>query len=239
MPFAPKGLRLELDRGGLITGGGWVGFKVRDEAVQHRRHLDWTIESELSRVSIRGRVLSRVDIKRQRIGSIEARNIKSLLHRVSGNPAYYRVDIRFLRLGTDHLLGEYSAYARVMRPEVDLRVTVENPSVLPGSLVTARLINLGTVVFRALSFEYGFEVQRFTGQAWTLVPENPPRKREGRELKMIQRLRPGRELRGCLRYRVPGDQAPGLFRFISLGLEREPLLVAQFEVRAALRRRYS
>jgi hypothetical protein len=232
MPFAPEGLRLEVDRAGLIADGGWVGFGLRDEAIQHRRQLDWIVESELSRVSSRGRVLSSVDVKRQRIGSIEASKIKSLLHRVSGNPAYYRVDIRFFRLGTGRLLGEYSAYARVMRPRVDLRVAVDNPSVVPGSLVTARLINLGTVAFRAPTFTYGFVVQRFTGEIWTLVPENPPRERGEKVRKVIQRLEPGMELRDCLRYLVPVDQAPGQFRFISFGQEQKPLVAAQFEVRA-------
>jgi len=231
MPFAPKGLRLEVDRGGLVAGEGWVGFGLRDEAIQHRRQLDWIVESELSRVSSRGRVLSSVDVKRQRIGSIEASNIKSFLHHVSG-PAYYRVDIRFFRLGTGRLLGEYSTYARVMRPRINLRVAVDNPSVLPGSLVTARLINLGTVAFRAPTFVYGFVVQRFTGETWTLVPENPPRERGEKVRKVIQRLGPGMELRDCLRYLVPVGQVPGQFRFISFGLEREPLVAAQFEVRA-------
>jgi hypothetical protein len=175
MPFAPQGLRLEVDRAGLITDGGWVGFGLRDEAIQQRRQLNWIVESELSRVSSRGRVLSSVDVRRQRIGLIEASDIKSFLHRVSGNPAYYRADIRFFRLGTGRLLGEYSAYARVMRPRVDLRVAVDNPSVVPGSLVTARLTNLGTVAFRAPTFAYGVLVQRFTGETWTVVPENPPR----------------------------------------------------------------
>ena len=211
-----------------------MGFGFRDEAVQHRRQLDWIVESELSKVSSRGRVLSSVDVKRRRIGSIEAGNIKSFLHRVSGNPAYYRVDIRFFRLGTGRLLGEYSTYARVMKPRVNLRVAVDNPSVLPGTLVTARLINLGTVAFSSPSFEYGFVVERFTGETWMHVPANPPRERGGKERKLLrrQRLGPGMELRGCLRYLVPEDQAPGLFRFISFGVEGEPLVAAQFEVRA-------
>ncbi len=232
MPFAPEGLRLEVDRAGLVTDGGWVGFGLRDEAIQHRRQLDWIVESELSRVSSRGRVLASVDVERQRIGSIETSNIKSFLHRVSGNPAYYRVDIRFLRLGTGRLLGEYSTYARVMKPRVDLRVAVDNPSVVPGSLVTARLINLGTVAFRAPTFAYGFVVQRFTGETWTLVPANPQRERGGKVRRVIQRLGAGMELRDCLRYLVPVDQVPGQFRFISFGLGGKPLVAAQFEVRS-------
>jgi hypothetical protein len=237
LPFGPKGLRLEaVDEGPaagvLIVGNGWLGFDLGDEAIQQVRHLNWTVETELVRVNRKGKTVSSLGIKRRRLGTIRGSNIAGFLYRISGNPGFYRVDIRFYVRGTGNLLGEYSRYARVMKPRSDLRVRTEDWSVAPGEMASARLINHGTVRVESGPYTYGFSVQAFTGERWITVPENPPRGRMLRIPESKQILLPGMQVQGCLRYLVPSDQAPGLFRFASLGVNGQPLLAAEFEVAA-------
>lgn len=230
LPFAPRGMNLKARGIGLIVGGGLVGFALSDDAIEQIRHLDWIVETELARVDRRGEVVSRLGAKRRVLGSIEGNSIEDILHRVSGKPAFYRLDISFFRRGTHQLLGKYSTYSRVMRPRVDFRVVIETPTVVPGELATAKLINLGNVPIEGYSYDFGFNVQAFTGARWVYVPENPPR---GHTRKRVQILPAGTENRGCLRYLVPTGQAPGLFRFVAQGAQGEVLLAAEFEVGAA------
>lgn len=229
LPFAPRGMNLDTRGAGLIVGGGWVGFGLNDDAIEQIRHLNWVVETELARVDRRGEVVSRLGVKRRMLGSIEGNSIEDLLHRVSGNPAFYRLDISFFRSGTHQLLGKYSTYSRVMRPKVDFRVVIETPTVVPGELATAKLINLGNMPIEGGSYDFGFNVQAFTGARWIYVPGNPPR---GHTRKRMQILPPGTENRGCLRYLVPPGQAPGLFRFTAQATKRDDSegLVAEFEV---------
>ncbi len=231
IPFAPSGMSLEINGAGLVVGGGEVGFTLADEAIQPPRRLDWIVETKLLRTDARGKVISSASVKRRRIGWVQGDATRNLLHEVPRSPAYYRLEIRFIRRGTDHILGRYGTYVRVMKPRVDLRVIIETPSVLPGELATARLVNLGTVPLITPSYDFGFGVQTFTSEKWIRVPDNPQRlvpKRMG-----PWTLPAGMETRGCLRYLVPTDQPPGLFRFAALGPSGEDLLTAEFEVRAA------
>jgi hypothetical protein len=232
MPFAPRGMTLVKKGDGLVVNRGWVGFSIRDGAVQQLRHLNWVIETELSRVNSRGRVVDSRGVKRRQIGSIEGNQIRDLLYWLSGEPAFYRVDIRFFRKCTSRLLGEYSSYARVMKSRVDLRVVVDTLSVFPGEFATARLVNLGTVAIRSNSISYGFGVEAFTGETWIPMPDNLSRRSEGPRIKVKQVLPAGMELRNCLRYLVPEDQMPGLFRFASSGAWRGKVLAGGFEVKA-------
>lgn len=237
LPFAPKGMNLETKGSGLIVGGGLVGFGFRDEAVQQVRHLNWIVETRLMKVDGSGDVTSRLGVRRRKVGSIEGDSIGGFRLRVSGVPAFYRVDISFFRSGTHDLLGEYSTYARVVRPKADLRVVVETPSVLPGDLVTAKLVNMGTLPVRSEPYDYGFDVEALSGENWSSVPENPRRGRVPRGRltpRPTQFLGAGMQVRGCLRYLVPTNQVPGIFRFIAYGVPRQAsaVLAAGFEVRA-------
>lgn len=226
LPFAPKRINLETRGNGLIAGGGLLGFSLNDQAIQQVRHLDWIVETGLARVDGRGEIVSRWGIKRRTLGTIRGSNIKDFLRRIPADPAFYRMDIRFLRRGSHRLLGAYSTYARVMRPRTELRVVIETPTVGPGEFASAKLMNLSTVPIESPAYDYGFNVQAFTGQEWIPRPQNPSR---GRVPKRMQILPAGMENRGCLRYLVPADQAPGLFRFSAEGAQDE-LLAAEFEV---------
>jgi hypothetical protein len=235
LPFGPKGMRLGvtgagLTKGGLIVGDDWIGFSLGDEAIQQVRRLDWLVETELVRVNRKGETVASVATKRRKLGVIQGSRIDDFVYRVSGNPSFYRVDIRFYARSTGRLLGEYSTYARVMKPRLDLRVRTEDWSVEPGEMASARLINHGTVQIEAVAYDYGFIVQAFTGDRWITIPDNPPL---GRVPKRMQILPAGTQVRECIHHLVPSTQAPGLFRFASFGADGELLLAAEFEVVAA------
>jgi hypothetical protein len=230
MPFAPVGLRLMTGLSPLVVGGGWIGFGFSDSAIQQVRHLDWLVETRLSRVNRRGEIVSMLGVKRRRIGSIEGNRIKPFDHRVSGRPAFYRVDISFARLGTGEILGEYSDYSRVVRPRVDLRVEIEREVVEPGEIASAILVNEGTVTIEASSYDYGFVVQAFDGGKWVAVADTShPRLVPMR----MQILSAGGQVKNCLRYLVPLDQPPGLYRFAG-PTPAGSVITAEFEVKARL-----
>jgi hypothetical protein len=230
LPFAPEGLRFEASGESLVAGSGQLGFSLRNGA-SHLRHLNWTVETKLARVNAKGEIVSSLGAKRRNLRSIEVGHVDEFLRWVSGKPAFYRVDIAFFRRGTQEPLGEYSAYGRVVRPKIDLRLIVETPNVSPGELATAKLVNLGTLPFVTSSYEYGVGMQAFTGEKWIRVPDSPPR-RSPKSLRPTT-LPAGMENRGCLRYLVPSDQPPGLFRFITYQAPGEDsVLSAQFEVRS-------
>lgn len=220
LPFGPAGMNLRSGNQ-LVVGSGSAGYWFSDEAFEQQRNLQWRVEVSLSTVDRSGRIRSKVAIQTRRLGIVEGNSIKGFWFDLPGSPAFYRVDLSIRKLKTNHLLGTFSEYVRVMRPRTDLQVKVDRPTVAPGQTARARIINLGTVRLEAASYVFGFKVRRFDGSRWVFVAESPPR---GPVPKRMQILPPGRENRGCLRYRVPDDALPGRYRF------QAGKLVSEFEV---------
>lgn len=221
LPFGPAGLKLSTESQ-LVVGSGSAGFSFSDEAIEQQRNLRWRVEASLFKVDRSGRIRSQVATQTRRLGVIEGSNIRGFLFDLSGSPAFYRVDLSIRMLKGNRLLGTFSEYVRVMQPRSDLRVEVDEPTVVArGQTAHARLINLGTVPVESASYVFGFKVRRFDGSRWMFVAENPPR---GPVPKRMQILPPGRENQGCLRYRVPDDAPAGRYRF------QAGKLVAEFEV---------
>jgi hypothetical protein len=232
LSFAPKSFHLDAIGKGMLVGSSQVGFRLHNRSTEARR-LNLVAESELVKVTARGRVITGLGIKRRSIGSIQGDRALSLSYRVPASPAYYRIDIRFFRKGMDQGFGRYSFYARVMKPSIDLRVRIVSSTVGPGEVARAIILNLGTVPLIARSYDYGFSVQRYAGEKWIFVPDNPRRlvpKRMG-----PWTLGAGMKNHGCLRYLVPADQASGLFRFVFSGSEAaRGILAAEFHVASVL-----
>lgn len=213
--FAPKGLALEARGGRLVVGSGWVGFGLNDEAVGQIRHLDWDVSTRLVKVDPRGAVVADLGSKRRRIGSIGGNKIKDFLFRVTGEPAYYRVDISFRRSGSGRILGEFSNYVRLVRPSFDTRLLMLGSVARQGEVLSIRLANFGTETVSSLSHDWRFAVHFFNGQNWVAAPSNPPPEKHNL---LIQKLGPGR-MEECVSFRVPDDEEPGRYRF-SMTVER-------------------
>jgi hypothetical protein len=221
LPFGPAGLKLS-SGSQLVVGTGSAGFSFSDEAIEQQRNLQWRVEASLFRVDRSGRIRSTVAMQTRRLGVVEGNGIKGFLFDIPGSPAFYRVDLSIRTLEGNRILGTFSEYVRVMRKRSNLRVVVDEPTVVArGQTAHARLINLGTVPLESASYVFGFKIRRFDGSSWVFVAENPPR---GPVPKRMQILPPGRENLGCLRYRVPDDAPAGKYRF------QAGKLVAEFEV---------
>jgi hypothetical protein len=233
LPFAPKGLTLEVRGGRLRVGGGWVGFGISDEAIEQIRRLNWDVSARLFEVNSKGAVVNELGSKRRRIGTIEGGRIEDLLFQLSAEPAYYRVDISFQRIGSDRVLGEFSNYVRVVRPWFDARLLTLGSVARQGGLMSVRLANFGTETIASLSHDWRFAVQYFNGQNWVAAPSNPPPERHKA---IISKLPAGR-MDQCVHLRVPAGEVPGLYRFsmvVDRSLQRTEdravQLTAEFEV---------
>lgn len=230
LPLPLNGLRLQTVGNDLIVENSELGFTLRNTLSRTLHRSKWIVESELVKVSARGRAIRSLGVKRRGIGIVQSGAEINLMHQVSETPAYYRADIRLFRKGTDSIFDRYSFYARVMKPRVDLRLRIDKFTVAPGEFAKANFLNLGTVSLLTSSYDYGFRAQVFTGEKWISVRPNPPR-RVPKPLREWA-LAPGIENRGCLRYLVPSDQAPGaFFRFVVSGTVTEAeRLTAEFLV---------
>lgn len=235
LPFAPAGLRLHAVGSDVVVDASQVGFKLSNSLLGPVQQLDWIVESQLVKTDDRGEDIRRLGSERRILGTLKKGAVINLLHPVSATPGYYRVDIRFVQKMTGRVLGQYGSYTRVMKPRVDLRVRIDTPSILPGEIARATLLNLGTVPLVTPSYDFGFSVQMLTGEKWSLVADNPQRRIPKRGGPWT--LPAGMENRGCLRYLVPSDQAPGLFRFVTFGVGADPQIgkiAAQFQVASGL-----
>jgi hypothetical protein len=231
IPFAPPLVKLAISGEKLIADDGLVGFSLNYQGDKPRR-LDWIVEIELLKVNRRGVVISSVDVKRWRVLSTPGYATRDLLHRVSGAPAFYRVDIRFIRKGIGRLLGAYSTYARLIKARAGMRMEIETPAVFAGEYARATLVNLGTVPIELSVLNHGFNVEVFSEGRWSRVPHNP-RILEPKLRRRARFLAVGAQ--SCLRYLVPDDQVPGLFRFTARGRYGEDwsdLVEAEFAVEA-------
>jgi hypothetical protein len=233
LSFGPKGLTLKKRGGRLVVGSGWVGFGFSDEAVGHMRRLGWDVSVRLFKVNSRGRPVARLGSKRRRIGFVDGNKIKDFLFRVSGEAAYYRVDISFQRIGSDRTLGVFSNYVRVVRPEFDSRLLLQQESTRGGSVLPVRLANYGTEPISSMAYDWQFKVQYFNGQEWVIAPSDPPVERHKL---LIRKLGPGM-MDKCIYFRVPSDETPGLYRFSMVvrrnrhsGLDRHVQLTTEFTV---------
>ncbi len=209
IPFAPARLNLEARGGTLVVDGGFVGFRFNDEAVGQVRHLNWDVSVRLVKVDARGEVVATIRSKRRRIGSVRGSAIKDLLIRVAGSPAYYRVDIVFRRIGSQHILGEFSNYVRVVRSHFDARLLISAPVANRGELISARLANFGTEKISSISPDWRFAVQRFDGEEWVSAASDPPPEKHK---PIVQKLLAG-QMDGCIGLRIPSFEEPGRYRF--------------------------
>jgi hypothetical protein len=209
IPFAPAGLNLETRGGPLVVDGGPVGFGFSDEAVGQIRHLNWDVSVELVKVNRRGESLATLGSRRKQIGSVRGNAIRDVLIGVAADPAYYRVDIAFRRIGSRHVLGQFSNYVRVVRSHFDARLLVSAPVVHRSGQIFARLANFGTETVSSASPDWRFSVQRFDDERWVTAASNPPPERHK---PIVQKLSAG-QMDECIDFQVPAFEQPGHYRF--------------------------
>jgi hypothetical protein len=224
LPFGPKGLLLRVIGNGLRVGPGPIGFVFTDEAVGRSRRLNWTITTELLRLSSPDQPIL-IETKKRHVSVSTASKINGQRFSVSGSPDFYMVRIEF----EDHAgrrLGIYSEYFRVVRPTFIARLGLNRARIEAGQTLFIRIENLGTEAILPAS---GFGVERYDGERWLDVGriQNP---------KLRPRLRevvPAGQVGQCVQYLVPDEPSAARYRItndiVRANGERR-MLRAEFEV---------
>lgn len=214
LSFGPQGLVLEA-KGGLVVGGGSVGFSLRNPSGRGTAHLTWKASTQLVKVDLKGAGLRRLASKQRRVRSVADSQAKRFLLEVPGRPAYYRVDISFRDDESNRILGRFSEYIRVVRPRFDARLLISKSVARPGDLLSIRLANHGTEGISSRSHNWRFQVERFDGEKWAVAPGNPPTEKH---ILLIRKLGAG-EMDKCISFRVSSTEPPGLYR-VSMYVDR-------------------
>jgi|SRR4249919_3453067 len=209
LQFAPPGLTLEARGGSIVVGQGSVGFGFSDDAVGRVRNLHWDVLMRLVKVDSHGEPLATVDSTRRQIRSVRGAQIKDFLLGVTGAPAFYRIDILFHRIGSRNLLGKFSNYVRVVRPQFDARLLVSAPVVHRDETISVRLANFGTEPISSISPDWRFAVEHLVGNEWVQAASDPPPQKQK---PIVQKLLAG-QMDDCVRLRIPSFEEPGRYRF--------------------------
>ena len=206
LPFAPRGVSLQRLGNGPNVGATTLGFALYDEAINWPRRLNWVIKATLVKVNTNGKVLKFVERKTERIGTskLEDEAITGQRFDVSGNPAYYRVNLDFENF-RGRKLGSYSEYFRVMKPRYRAVMTLSDEEVRPGQTIRARIENLGTELILA---EVNVAIERHDGTQWTRVATVY---RGGKALDASAYVFGG-ETGPCFTFGAPVDLGSGQFR---------------------------
>ena len=167
LPFAPPDIRfvfISLPPNGshLLAGDGSLGYII--QATDGTR-LNWTVSSQLVRVSANGDDRDIVDRASDNVEDVSSQGNVSLILKVPGDPGRYRYDMSIFLEGGD-LLGKFSRYVQVVRPTLVTRIGIATIALKPGSLLVSRIENLGSV---PIEHNGRYEIQRKVGPDWQSV----------------------------------------------------------------------
>jgi hypothetical protein len=208
LPFAPRGVLIRVLDDGLRVGPGAIGFALIDNAIDQDRLLNWRITARLVRVDGRGRSGGLLKTRVWSLGTVDLHGEYGRLRLpVSGQPAFYRMDVTF-RNNIGKNLGRYAAYFRVVKPNVDIELALSDRVLEQGQFPHARVENLGT---EPVAPDSRIFLEQFDGQRWHpvtsyLTPGLRP------SLRTV--LSAGQAAR-CVEIRVPNEQGAGLYRITS------------------------
>jgi hypothetical protein len=234
LPFAPRGVLIRVLDDGLRVGPGAIGFALIDNAIDQDRLLNWRITARLVRVDGRGRSGGLLKTRVWSLGTVDLHGEKGRLRLpVSGHPAFYRMDVIF-RNSTGKILGSYAAYFRVVKPNVDIKLALNDQVLEQGQVPNARVENLGT---ESVAPDSRISLEQFDGQGWHPITSYlTPGLRPG-----LRTVLPAGQAARCVEIRVPNEQGAGLYRITSkVALWRSPsrqvALSKIFRVKPAVRK---
>jgi len=165
LPFGPQGVTLSepLD---LREHGGFVGYAIR---VRRSREalLDWDLTATLTRIDPQGNTHGKARRSHAHLGSLAGK--RRIGFRISPAPALYKIELA-VNNASGKTLGEYGEYLRVVKPALDVRISLNATSLRSGETVAAQVENHGTGIV-ILSPRYSIEVH--DGSAWALAPISP------------------------------------------------------------------
>jgi hypothetical protein len=216
LPFAPKGILLRVLDDGLRVGPGAIGFALTGNAIDQDRLLNWRITARLVRVDRRGRPSGLLKTRAWGLGTIDLHDDARMLRMfVNGQPRFYRMNLSF-KNSTRKTLGRYSAYFRIVRPNVDVELAVSDQSVGQGQSLYARVENLGTESVVPDSRIY---LEQFDGNEWHSVTSYLTPGLRSR----LRAVLPAGQAARCVEIQIPSEQEGGLYRITSkVALWRSP-----------------
>lgn len=208
LPFGPRNLSVYMPEGtAVVLEGSAVGYWLASKNPYARvLRLNWDVRATLRAVDRRGRVKRLVDERQHRLRTVKgADDLKFLFP--AEHPGFYRVDIRFRRLGGARL-GVYRGYFRVLERSVDVRLLASGSVFHPGETVYARTENRGASRISAPVF---LEVERYEAGGWVAV-EQPLSPNSIRRPSWW--AEPG-EISPCHGFPISATTAPGTYRFVA------------------------
>lgn len=206
LPFAPRGVKMEVVGEGAWAGSHAIGFSLGPAQLESGSsfRLPWHAEAELTLVKRSGRPVRTLASRHwspRRYGSGAAPKLSFEV----GRPAFYKVDVTFSDTG-GHRLGGYAEYFRVLDRRVDVAVTLVRKLLHPGDIVESIVENRGTTW---LEFGEAFSIERFVDGAWhrddALTPNG---------FITIGYAISGGTGYVCRNIRLPADVALGHYRFV-------------------------
>lgn len=212
--FAPRGASLGgLTSAPLQVGPGEAGFVLtfspKDENPGPSRRLNWTIGASLVKLNRSGKAIGkpkRIEriVKRLRPVDLNYIGLKFSFD-VPGEPALYRVEITFEN-SAGKRLGRFGDNFRVLKPSLDVGLTLDGTTYRRGELVRASLVNRGVGY---LFFGLGKAIEYWDGASWTA----PPVKFPGGPVPAIGLAAGPGEKHSCWSTTIPADATLGTYRF--------------------------
>jgi hypothetical protein len=189
----------------LVVGEGTVGYSLALRFGSEPVSAQWDIATTLSRVDRVGRVMEVLMRSERRVGTIGSGRGAGIKFSVGGDPAFYKVTVRF-RDWAGHRLGGYGFYARVVAPTQDARLRLNANTFRLGETVWERVENFGTTT---ATYGVGYSIERRSGSRWTLAPESP----RGPVPAIMLFSLPGKTGHSsCSGFRIPPTMPPGRYR---------------------------
>lgn len=213
LPFGPARVFLNHRAGPLFVGGGEVGYSLSFSPYRPGHHLspllNWVVEARYVQVDRRGRAIrvrGRIMHRLKRLRSSQGRpsSVVNFLFK-AGRPALYRLEITFSE-PSGKRLARFGEYLRVLRPALDVRLSLNGTAYGPGERVLARLDNYGTT---SLSFGLFRTIEYFDGASWGPAPNSS----QTAVLLPLLWAGPGASAQ-CWGFTIPAGEPQGLYRMI-------------------------
>lgn len=206
LPFGPRNVSIySPERTRVVLEGSAVGYRLASKNPYGRvLRLNWHVRATLRAVDRRGRVMRVIDRRQRRLRTVKGPDRLKFLF-AARHPGFYRVDIRFRRLGGARL-GAYRGYFRVLRRSVDVRLVTSGSVFRPGETVYGHLENRGASRITAPVY---LGVERYEDGSWGAV-EQPMSPNSVR--RPVWWLEPG-EVSRCHGFPISAATLPGAYRF--------------------------
>lgn len=198
--------------GQVLVGSGDIGYSFSlTRPDQKAQSLGWELSASVPTINSRGIVRRVVWRARRLVRTLSQMDGLELRYRAPARPRFYRFDLHISNR-EGKTLGRFGEYSRVVRPSIEVKLTMQTPVVHVGEKSVARIENLSP---QAIMLGVGFVVERFDSGVWmqsNLAPTGSVPRRA--------RILNAGESGPCINVVVPAGQALGRYRFRkSFGLQ--------------------